>query len=170
MKARASSAAALTGLLLAGLLLGGCGKTERKLPAEARLEGLYGKSAQLTLNGNVVDVRVTQSQSQLRRGGSLWAKVGPYIYLFSPQTEKLFEEYGGVAAVRVRTFDGSGNLVASAMLRRDALNGITWKHAIERVAKAREQGTQRPHYLEQLVEYGERLTTHQYSSRYVPGA
>ncbi|MFQ5747162.1 MAG: hypothetical protein ACE5HF_08095 [Gemmatimonadota bacterium] len=147
---------------------GGCReKAALTLPRPDDLEGLYGSGAEVTLNGNVVDVHVVQDARQLRRGGNLWAKVGPYIYLFSPQTRDLFAGYTGVGGVRVRTFDPQGRLVAEALLERGALNGFTWNKALNLVGKARLEGSRRPGYMENLVRYGEDLAEHEYSPRYV---
>lgn len=147
----------------------GCesGGEELALPTEAELEGLYGDRASVRLNGNVVDVRASQPAEQLQRGGDLWAKVGPYIFVFSPQTQEVFDEYPGVAAVRVRTVTEAGEWVAEATLRRDALNAITWNEALRRVSRARTEGTQKPGLLEELVDYGEDLTEHRYNPAYV---
>lgn len=154
--------------LLAVLLLGACESETRPadVPNQAALEGLYGTRASASLSGNVVDVRVTQDADQLRRGGPLWARVGPYIYLFSPQTRDIFHEYSGVAAVRVRTVTGEDSWVAEATLHRDTLNAITWKDAVRTVARARQQGTDKPGYLEDLVEFGEERTEHRYNEQY----
>jgi hypothetical protein len=130
-------------LASAALLLAGCSSQPTRLPSAAELEGLYGEGAELRLNGNVVDVRVDQDPSQIRRGGSLWARVGPYIFLFSPQTEELLQRFPDVAAVRVRTYVG-GRLVA----------------------KARLEGTRNPAHLENLVRYGEDHTRFEYASRF----
>lgn len=155
-------------LLVAGLLTAGCaGERERSLPTEVALEGLYGESADVRLNGNVVDVRVRQDPAQLRRGGDLWAKVGPYIFLFSPQTREVFQQYDGVAAVRVRTFSGDDREVARAMLRRDALTAVTWQEAHTRVSRARLEGTDNPGHLAALVRYGEDHTEFEYDPRFV---
>jgi len=164
--------ATLTALLLAGALAAnaGCergGAGGPALPAAGQIEGLYGDQASVSLNGNVVDVRVEQGARQLRRGGPLWAKVGPYIFLFSPQTRQLLETYPGVAAVRVRTFAPSGDRIASVTLRRDALNAMTWDEAVRRVTRARTEGTEKPGYLEDLVEYGEDRTSFEYNPAYV---
>lgn len=140
---------------------------EPELPSASQLEGIYGQRAEVSLNGNVVDVRARQDVRQLERGGRLWARVGPYIYLFSPQTQEIFERWPGVAAVRVRTVTGDGGWIAEATLRRDALNAITWQEARRRVARAREQGTDKPGYMEDLVGYGEERTEHRYNSAYV---
>lgn len=147
-----------------------CGGTDAgpQLPSESALEDLYGTSrATADLNGNVVDVRVRQDPGQIERGGSLWAKVGPYIYLFSPQTQELFARWSGVAAVRVRTLVEGGSWVAEATLRRDALNALTWNDARRVVARARTEGTDKPGYLEDLIDYGEDRTDHRYNPQYV---
>lgn len=139
-----------------------------RLPAEAELHDLYGPRAEVTLNGNVVDVRVEQSASDLRRGGELWARVGPYIYLFSPQTREIFQTYDGVAAVRVLTSTRGSDRVAEAMLVRDTLTSVTWREAIRRVASARREGTDNPAHLEDLVRFGEDYARYEYDPRYVP--
>lgn len=158
---------AVLAAVLVGLVAACGGGKSLKLPKQSQIKGLYGGSAEVHLNGNVVTVRVRQSTGELRRGGPLWAKVGPYIYLFSPQTQKLFDRFDGVAAVRVTTVDSSGHLVARATLLRDALTSVTWQDALERVVHARTEGTQKPGYLDQLVQYGEDHTTFHYDPRYV---
>ena len=140
---------------------------ELQLPADSDLAGLYGDGPAVSLNGNVVDIEVTQPTDQLVRGGAVWAKVGPFIYLFSPQTQQLFESYSGIGGVRITTRDGSGRLVAQAMLPRSTLNSLTWPKAINLVGKARLEGTRRPSYILDLIEYGEETAEYEYSSRYV---
>ena len=165
-----AAVAALTALL-AGAACGGGSDGGLQLPSESALEDLYGTSrATADLNGNVVDVRVRQNPRQIERGGSLWAKVGPYVYLFSPQTQELFARWSGVAAVRVRTLVEGGSWVAEATLRRDALNALTWNDARRVVARARTEGTDKPGYLEDLIDYGEDRTEHRYNPRYVEEA
>lgn len=159
-------------VLLAGtvIALAACaGSDELRLPADSDLTGLYGEGPTVSLNGNVVDVEVYQSGDQLRRGGATWAKVGPFIYLFSPQTKDVFESWSGVGGVRVTTVDGRGRMVARAMLPRSTLNSLTWPRAINLVAKARLEGTQRPSYILDLIEYGEETAEYEYSTRYVKG-
>lgn len=160
-----------TALLAAAVLaIASCeAQDELRLPGESELTGLYGDGPSVVLNGNVVDVEVYQSADQLRRGGSTWAKVGPFIYLFSPQTKDVFESFSGVGGVRVTTLDGRGRMVARAMLPRATLNSLTWPRAINLVAKARLEGTRRPSYILDLIEYGENTAEYEYSSRYVKG-
>lgn len=144
------------------------GGEEAELPSATALENLYGTTrATAEVSGNVVDVRVRQDPQQLERGGRLWARVGPYIYLFSPQTQELFGRWSGVAAVRVRTVIAEGGpWIAEAMLRRDALNALTWRDARRVVAKARTEGTDRPGYMEDLIDYGEDRTEYRYNPEY----
>ena len=141
--------------------------TDTSLPSGAELAGRFGPTVDLRMNGNVVEVSVQQSPEQLRRGGPIWAKAGPYIYLFTPQTQSLFDEFGGVAAVRVTTLDGRDRLVARAMLERAGLNSVTWRRAINVAGKARVEATTRPNTMVDLIEFGEEKTSFEYSDRYV---
>lgn len=162
MKGRARR---LSILLAAAICTPGCTVEESRLPTAEELSGLYGGDAELHMNGNVVDVQVSQDPAQIRHGGTLWAKVGPYIFLFSPQTQEVFERFPAVAAVRVKTFADRVQL-AEAMLRRDELNSVTWREANRRVAKARLEGTRSPGHLEALVRYGEDHTEFEYAPRF----
>lgn len=145
----------------------GCTDRELELPEPAELQDLYGPAAEVALDGNVVDVRVAQDPTHLQRGGPLWARAGPYIFLFSPQTREIFNEYDGVAAVRVRTFRGSGEeLVAQATLLRDTMTTVAWARSREKVTRARQEGTEKPWYLEDLVRFGEDWAQHEYAARY----
>jgi len=152
-------------LLSAALGTSACTIEASRLPTADELSGLYGGDAELRMNGNVVDVQVSQDPAQIRHGGTLWAKVGPYIFLFSPQTQEVFQRFPAVAAVRVRTFADRVQL-AEAMLRRDELNSVTWREANQRVAKARLEGTRSPGHLEVLVRYGEDHTEFEYAPRF----
>jgi len=143
------------------------GEGEPQLPTNAEVRNLYGPAADVLLKGNVVDVQVVQETSQLQRGGAVWARVGPYIYLFSPPTQKLFELFPGLAGVRVRTVDESGAWVAEALLRRGTLNSVTWKTAKLKSARARSEGTKRPSYIIDLTRYGEEQTEFKYNTKYV---
>jgi hypothetical protein len=120
------------------------------------------------INGNVVVLTVRQSAAELRRGGSLWAKVGPYIYLFSDETRRLFEDFSGLAAVRVITRTVGGEEIANAILARDELTGVLWRRALNIAGQARLEGTERPGLLDVLVRWGEDHTTYTYNPRFVP--
>jgi len=166
-------ARAVSGLLTGGLLglalaTTGCEpEPDRELPAETALDSVYGGEVEIGLNGNVVELTVTHDGTQLRRGGAIWAKAGPYIFLFTPQTRDLLERYGGIGGVRVTTVDGRGRFVARALLERGTLNSVTWTRAINVAGRARVDGTRRPQTMLDLAEYGEEHTEFEYSREYV---
>ena len=141
------------------------------LPTAEQAESYYqsvGDLQDVEVNGNVVVVVVRQPAEQLRRGGSLWAKVGPYIYLFSDETQRLFQDFNGLAAVRVITETGNGTTVANALLARDALTDVLWRRSLNIAGQARRDGTQRITLIEDLIRWGEDHTTFEYNQRYVP--
>ena len=158
-------------VLAMSLILGslGCEEVDLALPSEAEVEEHYASASDVSvrLSGNVVELTVDQPIRQMRRGGSLWAKVGPYIYLFSNETETLLREYPGLAGVRVITRTGHDDAeVAQAFLHRDSLNELTWRRARNIAGKARTEGTRRPVLLEELVEWGEDHTEFGYSEEF----
>ena len=148
----------------------GCEKADLAIPSDSEAGAHYASSSDLTVrvSGNVVELTVDQPIRQVRRGGSLWAKVGPYIYLFSSETESLLRRYPGVSGVRVITRTGDDNAeVARAFLHRDSLNELTWRRARNIAGKARTEGTRRPVLLEDLVEWGQDHTDFDYSKEFV---
>jgi hypothetical protein len=164
---------ALLALLLA---LGGCDRLRSEQPdlllpdrgeAAAFYQNFEGVTA-VELSGNVVVLRVQQPLTQLRRGGSLWAQVGPYIYLLSPGTRGLLEAFPGVAAVRVITYTGKEEEVARAMLVRDTLSDYQWRRSLHLLGLALTEGTAAPSRLTDLVRWGEQHTDFNYSPAYVP--
>jgi hypothetical protein len=165
----------LGAVLLVPALLAACDRIfpqqdDLTLPAPEAVQALYAQHnvhAEFRYSGNVVEMIVQQPREQLRRGGALWARVGPYIYLFSPGTRQLFDNHPGVAGVRVITVVDDEE-VARALLQREALNDITWRRAYSTWAQALEQGTERPSTLDRLVSYGEQVTEYQYNEAYVP--
>lgn len=158
--------------LLLGLALvaAACSESvDLTIPTADAVASYYGSSGSLSfeISGNVAVVTATQRSEDLRRGGPLWAKMGPYIHLFSPATETLLRENPGLAGVRVRTETTSGTEVASALLERSTLNDVTWKPARARVAKAlTDEGAEQVRSIERLVQYGERHTTYEYDPRF----
>lgn len=145
-------------------------KAKLTIPTAAAADSLFeshGIHGTVAIRGNVVEVTTVQKADQLQRGGALWAKVGPYIYLFSPATTEVFERYPGVAAVASRT-SASGAEVARVMLVRDTLRGADWALARRLLAQALREGTSRPSRLEELVTFGERFTTYEYNPSFVP--
>jgi len=139
-------------LLLGVLVLGTTAcepAADSRLPTATELKGSFGESIDLRLNGNVVEIQVTQSPDQLRRGGPIWAKAGP------------------VGGVRVTTLDGRERLIARALLQRSTLTSVTWTRAINISGRARVDGTTRPNTMVKLYEYGQENTEFEYSARYV---
>ncbi len=154
------------------LALGGCSEgtgTELALPEAEQVEAayVYPGGLEARISGNVAEVRITQSSDQLRRGGRLWAKVGPYILLFTEPTFQLFEDYPGLAGVRVVTQLPDGTEVARATLAHDALTGVQWRRALNITGRARRDGTERVTLLEDLVEWGEEHAEFEYNPRYM---
>jgi hypothetical protein len=159
--------------LAGGLLVTACqGPVALSLPSVDELEENYASVAagleEAEVNGNVAVIVVRQSSDQLRRGGTIWARVGPYIYLFSEETRKLFEDYDGLAGVRVITRTSSGSTVANALLTRDELTSVLWRRSLNISGRARRDGTDRVTLLEDLIEWGEDHTEFEYNPRYVP--
>ena len=155
-------------LVVAGMAAG-CEEVDLTVPNADEVEGayIYGGSLTARVSGNVAEVTVVQSSRDLRRGGTLWAKVGPYILLFSEETEGLFLNYPGLAGVRVVTATPGGTEVARALLTRGELNDVTWRRALNIAGLARRDGTQRPTLLEDLVEWGEDHTRFEYGPTFI---
>lgn len=158
------------------LSLGGCEEMnfrgpDLRLPDQAEATGFYHNFKDLTdvrLSGNVVVLHIQQPVSQLRRGGSLWAQVGPYIYLLSPGTRDLLAAFPGVAAVRVITYTNRDEEVARAMLSRDSMSDYQWRRSLHLLGLALKEGTATPSRLTDLVRWGEQYTEYNYSPNYVP--
>lgn len=146
-----------------------CVERDLSLPTAEDVVAAYNYSGSLEaeLSGNVVVVTVVQPYSQLRRGGSIWAKVGPYVLLFTEETRDLFVGYGGLAAVRVITTTSSGQQIARATLLRDGLNELTWRRALNISGIARRDGSTKVPTLEDLIEWGEDHTEFEYDPRYI---
>lgn len=156
-------------ILLLTFALAGCGeRSDLVLPSSAEIEAnyLYEGSLRADVRGNVAVLAVGQSARQLRRGGALWAKVGPYIFLFSEETQKLLNDYPGLAAVRVITMVGESE-VANVLLGRDALSDIQWRRALNIAGRARVNGTRKVTLLQDLVRWGEdHVEEYEYNTRY----
>jgi len=158
-------------MVLAAALAGCAGETaELVVPTVEQVEPYYTSAnvLQIDVSGNVVVLTVQQPAAELRRGGSLWAKVGPYIYLFSDETRRLFEDFSGLAAVRVVTRTAGGEEIANALLARDELTGVLWRRSLNISGQARLEGTERPGLLDDLIRWGEDHTEFTYNRRFVP--
>ncbi len=147
-----------------------CEEVDLSVPTESQAGAAYANSSDISVrvSGNIVEVIVEQPLRQVNRGGSLWAKVGPYIYLFTEETESLLREYPGLSGVRVITHTGNNDVeVARAFLHRDSLNDLTWRRARNIAGRARTEGTRRPVLLEELVEWGQEHTEFGYNEEFV---
>lgn len=146
----------------------GCEEENLSVPSAGKVESayLYGGGLSATVTGNVAEVTIVQASQQIQRGGALWARVGPYVFLFSKETEGLFREYPGLAAIRAVTVTPDGTEVARALLTRNELNDITWRRALNISGLARRDGTRRPTLLEDLVRWGEDHTEFNYNPRF----
>lgn len=157
----------VAGVLVAGLVSGCQRERDVTLPDAGEVATYYDYEAGLEAEvvGNVAVITVTQSAQQLRRGGSLWARVGPYVFLFTEETRQLFEDFPGLAGVRVITTVGSAE-VGNALLLREELSGVLWRRSLNIAGRARRDGTTRVTLLEDLVDWGETHTEFQYNNRY----
>lgn len=165
------------GVLACVLVSGGCDQVREILekdvpqpPSAEEVEPYYAGHADVRsveMNGNVVELRVRQPIQQLQRGGSLWARVGPFIYLFTPSTRAVFQEFPGVAAVRVVTLLPDGDEVARAMLLRDRLSDVRWRRSLNLLGRALQEGRESPRRLEELTQWGEEHTDFAYNPDYV---
>lgn len=138
-----------------------------ELPTAEDVVAVYESTREIEAEivGNVAVLRIEQDPLQLRRGGSLWAKVGPYIFLFSAETRDLFVTYPGLAAIRVITTVGQSE-IANAILVADELTDVLWRRSLNIAGLARRDGTTRLTLLEDLVEWGESHTDFTYNERY----
>lgn len=167
----------IAGVFACALLTSGCDQVREYLepdahpPPEAEeIQPYYaGHSGVegIRISGNVVELHVRQPYDQLERGGSLWARVGPFVYLMTPSTRSVFEDFPGVAAVRVVTHLPDGDEVARAMLRRDAMTAVRWQRTLNILGRALQEGRESPRQLEQLTEWGEEHTEFRYNPEYV---
>jgi hypothetical protein len=164
--------------LLACSLVTGCDRIFKSnapaLPAIDEVRTAYEKSgvtnADIEYEGTTIVLRVRQPPAQLQRGGSLWAKVGPYIYLFNPATQRIMDANPGISAVRVITLGTRGREVARATLLAGALNELTWLRTLNLLGHAVNEGTARPGTLSDLVRWGEEYTRYRYNPDFVPEA
>ena len=161
--------ARLGAFVLAAAVSSGCEEPpDLTLPGASEVEAAYdyGGGFSAALNGNVAEITIVQASRHIERGGTLWVKVGPYVFLFSQETMDLFRDYPGLAGVRAITRTPDGTEVARALLTRDTLNDLTWRRALHISGLARRDGTRRPTLLEDLVQWGEDHTEYDYNPRY----
>jgi hypothetical protein len=167
----------IAGVLACVFVSGGCDQARDYLAGDAappptaeEVEPYYAGHVgvrEVGVSGNLVEVRVQQPYEHLDRGGRVWARVGPYVYLLTPSTQQLFRDFPAVAAVRVVTLLPDGDEVARAMLRRDALNESRWRRTLNILGRALRDGHDNPRRMEELTEWGETHTEFRYNPEYV---
>jgi hypothetical protein len=168
----------LAGVVACTLAMTACDRfmpqREQPMPPLEEVQRIYRENglreATVDFDGRTVVITARQSSEHLRRGGSLWARVGPYIYVFNPGTQIIWDSYPGVAAVRAVTTTTSGTEIGRATLRQGELNELTWRRTLNLLGHAINEGTRRPSLLLDLVEWGEEHTTFRYNPDYVPEA
>jgi hypothetical protein len=134
------------------------------LPSAEDLASYYEFAGDLTvaMSGNVPQVTVTVSREEYARGGELWAKAFPYLFLFTPGTRRLFDEHPGVGGVRVITRYDDGSLVAQALLEKEDTDLGDWNRALSAALAARQDGSRFPLLMDDLVKIGEEMTDFEY--------
>jgi hypothetical protein len=175
--ARGATASIVNGIVAFSMLAAACDRfmpqRDQPMPPLEEVERIYRenglRNADISFDGNVIVIRASQSPD-LRRGGSLWARVGPYVYAFNPGTQIIWDLYPGVAAVRAITTTESGTEIARATLQQGELNELTWRRTLNLLGHAINEGTRRPSLLLDLVEWGEEHTTFRYNREFVPEA
>lgn len=149
---------ALTGLGCAGT------SSERgwELPAAEEVAEWFGEDIEVAFDGNVLDIRGTMGPDVLRRGGRIWARGGPYFYLFNVHVQQLLIDYPDIAGVRATTLTEAGEEIAVVTLLRSDLNEIRWREALARASLAQREGTDNPRLVERLIRFGEDHTEYRY--------
>jgi hypothetical protein len=151
--------------VVAVTMLTGCDDRDRALvlPDPTEAAGWFGPETEATVTGNLLVVRGTIDPAFLRRGGQIWARSGPYFYLFNVHVQRLFQEYPDLAAVRAITVTPDGRELARATLHRAELSEYQWRDALARASIAQTQGTASPRRIEDLIRFGEDRTEFQYA-------
>jgi hypothetical protein len=145
------------------------GDPDHPVPSASEIEALYQYAGglEVEISGNVAQITVRYDPAQFERGGNLWAKAFPFIFLYSPATRDAFQEHPGLGGVRVIGEHPNGDIVAQALLSRGVLNEITWRRAINIAGRARQEGTTRPALMQELVRWGEDHSEFEYNSTYI---
>lgn len=155
------------------LLLAGCQGPDRgELPpppsaVEVRPYYAYTGELEVQITGNVARVEVVVDPAPYTRGGDLWAKGMPYLFLFSQGTRDALNDFPGLGGVRLVTLHPNGDVMAEALLTRGTLNDYSWRQALNVAAQARRDATERPGRMRDLVRWGEDHTEFEYNPRYI---
>lgn len=155
------------------MVLAGCqppGRSDLPPPpsaADVRPYYAYGGELEVQITGNVARVEVVVDPAPYARGGDLWAKGMPYLFLFSPGTRDALNDFPGLGGVRLVTRHPNGDVMAEALLIRGTLNDYSWRQALNVAAQARRDATERPGRMRDLVQWGEDHTEFEYNPRYI---
>ncbi len=122
---------------------------------------------EVEITGNVARVSITVDPAPYARGGDLWAKGLPYLFLFSQGTRDALDAHPGLGGVRIRTVHPGGDVMAEALLSRGTLNDFSWRQALNVAAQARRDATERPGRMRDLVRWGEDHAEFEYNPRYI---
>ncbi|TVP54708.1 MAG: hypothetical protein EA351_12640 [Gemmatimonadales bacterium] len=145
-------------------------RTEHPPPAASELEGYYSfpsGSLEFGMSGNVAQLAVTVDPDPFYRGGDLWAKSLPYLFIFSQGTRDALDEHEGLGGIRVRVLHPGGDVMAEALLRRGDMTQRDWREALSIAGLARREGTERPGRMVALVRWGEDHTEFEYNPEYI---
>ena len=127
----------------------------------------YGGELDVAMSGNVAQVTVAIDRDEYRMGGRVWAMASPYIFLFSPATKQVFEDYTGLGGVRVIVRYEDDSVLAEALLERGEMSEATWLRALNVAGHARNEGTQSPGFMRDLVRWGEDHTDFRYNREFI---
>jgi hypothetical protein len=148
------------------LLVGaaGCAREARArvLPPANEVSEWYGEGTTAEFNGNLLAITGPMEPEHLQRGGQLWARSGPYFFLFNVHVRDLMDEYPDIAAVRATVVTAEGDYIAAATVRRDRMNEFRWREALAHSSLAQQRGTDNPRLVEQLVRFGQDNTEYDY--------
>jgi hypothetical protein len=154
------------------LLLGvvGCAREARArvLPPTSEVTEWFGEGTTAEFNGNLLAITGPMEPEHIRGGGQLWARSGPYFFLFNVHIRDLMVEYPDIAAVRATVVTADGDYLASATLNRDRMNEFRWREALAQSSLAQRQGTENPRLIEQLVRFGQDNTEYDYGELAAP--
>jgi hypothetical protein len=127
----------------------------------------YAGGVEIGLTGNVARVSITVDPAPYARGGDLWAKGLPYLFLFSQGTKDALDQHPGLGGVRIVTLHPGGDVMSEALLSRGALNAYQWREALNIAGQARRDATERPGRMRDLVRWGEEHAEFEYNPRYI---
>jgi hypothetical protein len=138
-------------------------------PRAAQVQGHYQYAGELDveITGNVARVVVEVDPVPFQRGGDLWAKAFPYLFLFSQATRDVFDLYPGLGGVRVVAQHPNGQVISEALLPRGTMNDYSWRQGLNIAALARLEGTERPGRMRDLVRWGEDHTEFVYNPAFI---